>query len=149
MTAAFLSLRSRVLMSFSFYRRLTHRRKLVNLIEARIRAERRIGELFERLPVEARIKNDRNFVARMILLRQYSMLTNNELRHLAHQYNRASKVIHGSMCEPKRARNIVQALGEQVARLHDKHGYRSPQPRTPQPQSEVRIAGFGQAVSAT
>jgi hypothetical protein len=140
MAVAIFSLRSRLLMSFAFVRRIVGRRMLLELVEARIAAERRVAELYNRVPVASRTA-DRGFIARMIVLRQFSMMTNHELRHLSNAWHKASQHIHGEHRGAKRAVKAITALREQVARLDDANGYRKPVARSPKPV-EVKVVGF-------
>jgi hypothetical protein len=130
---------------FSFFYRWKSRKRLVALVEARIKAENRISQLFRRLHEDTQ-KPERGFIAKMILLRQHGMLSNHELRHLANHWHKATRVIHGAKCDPVRARHIVAAIERHVARLDDQHGYRAPQPRKPKPVELITVISSEMAV---
>ena len=130
---------------FSFFRRWKNRRYRLQVLEARIALEKRIAELFYRLPADRQF-DDAKILARVIRLRQHGMVSNRLIRAIGKYYKRASIIVHGGCCNAEQARVAVSGLYRILHELDDSHGRREPQPRKPLPAELLTVSSCELAI---
>lgn len=76
---------------------------------ARVAMERRLGQLYQQLPVDAGVRDSR-MSDRILTMQEHGIITKAMARRATRHWARASRVCHGEPCSVEQATRIVKTI---------------------------------------